>query len=275
MRKGLRTEREPGKLISEPYKDIPKEIVNVLEDLITPEDSYHQGHKRRMARTLDVLLKEKPKGKLLELGTSKVIPLSLQQLAPDLEVHVTDFDKDLPLSGTSTISIKDKTLKATTYRVDLETEVIPVEDATFDVVICCEVIEHMELDPMFMLAEINRVLKPNGKLILTTPNITSSRALYKMLRGTDPYFYMQYRHKPALYRHNYEYSEYSLRQVVKAAGFSGQVWTEDSFEDGVMEDITRLRQLGYPLTSIGDNIFATLTKTRGVVNRYPSVIYAD
>jgi len=262
-------------MISEPYKDIPKKIVDVLEVLITPEDSYHQNHKRRMARTLDVLLKEKPKGKLLELGTSKVIPLSLQQLAPDLEIHVTDFRKDLPLVGTSTIAIKDKTLEATTYRVDLETEEIPVEDGTFDVVICCEVIEHMELDPMFMLAEINRVLKPNGALILTTPNITSSRALYKMLRGTEPYFYMQYRHEPALYRHNYEYSENSIRQVTKAAGFSGQVWTEDSFEDGVMEDITRLRQIGYPLTSIGDNIFAVLTKTRGVVNRYPSVIYAD
>jgi hypothetical protein len=53
------------------------------------------------------------------------------------------------------------------------------------------------------------------------------------------------------------------------------VWTEDSFEDGVMEDVTRLRGLGYPLNSIGDNIFAILTKTRGVVNRFPSVIYAD
>lgn len=262
-------------MISEPYKDIPRKVVDVLEVLIAPEDSYHQNHKRRMARTLDLLLQEKPKGKLLELGTSKVIPLSLQQLAPDLEVHVTDFQQHLPTVGTSTISIKDKTLEAITYRIDLETEVIPAEDESFDVVLCCEVIEHMELDPMFMMAEINRVLKPNGKLILTTPNITSSRALYKMLRGTDPYFYMQYRHEPKFYRHNYEYSEYSIRQVTKAAGFSGRVWTEDSFEDGVMEDITRLRAIGYPLTSIGDNIFAVLTKTRGVVNRFPSVIYAD
>jgi ubiquinone/menaquinone biosynthesis C-methylase UbiE len=262
-------------LISEPYKDISQEVVDILEVLIAQEDSYHQNHKRRMARTLDLLLQEKPKGKLLELGTSKVIPLSLQQLAPDLEVHVTDFQKHLPTVGTSTVSIKDKTLEATTYRIDLETEPIPVEDETFDVVICCEVIEHMELDPMFMLAEVNRVLKPQGTLILTTPNITSSRALYKMLRGTEPYFYMQYRHKPALYRHNYEYSESSIRQVTKAAGFSGKVWTEDSFEDGVMEDVTRLRGLGYPLNSIGDNIFAILTKTRGVVNRFPSVIYSD
>lgn len=133
----------------------------------------------------------------------------------------------------------------------------------------------MEMDPMFMMSEINRVLKPNGLLILTTPNVASSRGLYKILRGEEPYFYMQYRKKPALYRHNYEYSESSIRIITKSSGFSGSIWTEDTFEDGVTEDIERLRKLGYPLVSVGDNIFAVVRKTRGVLNRHPSPVYSD
>lgn len=258
-------------MISNPYKDIPENIQRSLDSFIAPEDSYHQTHKRRIARTLDLLLQEKPKGKLLELGTGKVIPMSLQQLAPELEVHVTDFNLNKP--KVDTMLIEDR--KVSTYRIDLETQPIPVEDSTFDFVLCCEVIEHLELDPMFMMSEINRVLKPNGTLILTTPNITSSRALWKMLRGMDPYFYMQYRHKPKLYRHNYEYSEYSIREVVKAAGFTGRVWSEDSFEDPVMQDVYLLRTVGYPLESIGDNIFSVAKKKSSVIDRHPAIIYAD
>jgi ubiquinone/menaquinone biosynthesis C-methylase UbiE len=262
-------------MISEPYKDIPDSIVDVLETLISPEDYYHHTHKRRMARTLKTLLDQKPKGKLLELGTSKVIPLSLQQLAPELEVHVTDFNLDQPQSGQMSIQIGHYTREVPVYRVDLETQEIPVEDATFDLVVCTEVIEHLELDPMFMIAEINRVLKPQGILILTTPNITSSRALWKILRGFEPYFYMQYRHKPKLYRHNYEYSPIAITQILKAGGFDGSVWTEDSFEDGVTEDIEKLKAIGYSMSNRGDNIFVVAKKVNKVINRHPAVIYAD
>jgi len=45
---------------------------------------------------------------------------------------------------------------------------IPVENAFFDAVWSTEVIEHI-LDVHAFLMEINRVLKPNGLLVLTTP----------------------------------------------------------------------------------------------------------
>jgi ubiquinone/menaquinone biosynthesis C-methylase UbiE len=262
-------------MISEPYKDVPDSIVDVLESLISPEDSYHQVHKRRMARTLKTILDQKPKGTFLELGTSKVIPLSLQQLAPQLEVHVTDFNLELPQKEEMSLRVGELERTCPVYRIDLETQPLPVDDNTFDMVLCTEVIEHLELDPMFMIAEINRVLKPGGFLILTTPNITSSRAIWKILRGLEPYFYMQYRHKPKLYRHNYEYSPHSITQVLKAGGFDGSVWTEDSFEDGTLDDVEKLRKIGYPMSNIGDNIFAVAKKVNGVINRHPAAIYAD
>lgn len=58
---------------------------------------------------------------------------------------------------------------------------------TFDAVACLEVIEHL-LDPCLLLAEIHRVLRPKGQLILTTPNIRCFSNLYKLiLKGTFPH----------------------------------------------------------------------------------------
>ena len=46
---------------------------------------------------------------------------------------------------------------------------MPFEDSIFDIVYASEVIEHLE-DPKGFLSEISRVLKPRGKLLISTPN---------------------------------------------------------------------------------------------------------
>jgi ubiquinone/menaquinone biosynthesis C-methylase UbiE len=262
-------------MISDVYSGVPKEIRKVIDPLVSEGDDYHKVHYRRMARTLKVILDQNPKGKLLELGTSGLVPLALKKLTPELEVHVTDFDLSLPSSGEHTVSLCGQSTTLPCYRLNLEEEYIPVADETFDYVLCSEVVEHMEVDPMFMLSEVNRVLKPNGMLILSTPNIASSRNITKMLNGLDPYFYMQYRHTPSLYRHNYEYTVYSITSVVTSAGFNGSIWTEDTFEDPIMRDIDKLKEIGYTFKHIGDNIFVVARKIGPVVDRHPAVIYAD
>ncbi len=45
---------------------------------------------------------------------------------------------------------------------------IPVADESFDVVICSEVLEHT-LEPIKVIAELSRVLRPGGKLLVTAP----------------------------------------------------------------------------------------------------------
>jgi SAM-dependent methyltransferase len=47
---------------------------------------------------------------------------------------------------------------------------LPFQDASFDALVCMEGIEHFE-DQTGFLRECARVLKPGGRLILTTPNI--------------------------------------------------------------------------------------------------------
>lgn len=52
---------------------------------------------------------------------------------------------------------------------------LPIGDAEFDAVLCVEGIEHV-MDRHKTLSELRRVLKPGGRLILTTPNLLSVRA---------------------------------------------------------------------------------------------------
>ena len=260
---------------SSPFAGIDSDIESVLRELILPTDNYHQNHKRRMARTLQVLKDNKPKGRLLELGGSGVFTLAAKELFPDLEVEVTNFDSSQSLVHEFCPSMGKKYACFKAYNIDLETDSIPAENDSYDWVTCCEVIEHMEIDPMAMMWEINRVVKRGGSLLLTTPNVVSSRGIAKMLAGVEPYFYMQYRHDRSFYRHNYEYSIHSLMQVVQASGFDGSIWTEDCFEDGMPGPVNKLKKAGFEVNHVGDNIFVMAEKVGPVKDRHPRAIYAD
>ena len=55
---------------------------------------------------------------------------------------------------------------------------IGLPDASVDTVISCETIEHLP-DPVQALREFHRVLRPGGRLILTTPNYFGPFGLYR------------------------------------------------------------------------------------------------
>ncbi len=57
---------------------------------------------------------------------------------------------------------------------------IPLPDASFDVIISTEVIEHLE-NPRAMAREFSRLLKPGGKIVVTTPNQESLRSLISLI----------------------------------------------------------------------------------------------
>jgi SAM-dependent methyltransferase len=61
---------------------------------------------------------------------------------------------------------------APAYSVDVvgDARGIPFSDASVDVVLATQVLEHIP-DPIAVLAEIRRVLKPDGKLLLSVPSI--------------------------------------------------------------------------------------------------------
>ncbi|HHO75405.1 MAG TPA: class I SAM-dependent methyltransferase [Deltaproteobacteria bacterium] len=57
---------------------------------------------------------------------------------------------------------------------------LPFEDASFDYVVCVEGIEHTE-NPYNAIREISRILKPGGRLVITTPNYLNIERRLKFL----------------------------------------------------------------------------------------------
>jgi SAM-dependent methyltransferase len=73
------------------------------------------------------------------------------------------------------------------YRAILsQCDPIPLPDATGDLVICTEVLEHVP-DPIQFLGELIRVAKPGGRIIVTVPDARSEQ----FLAATAPAYYFQ------------------------------------------------------------------------------------
>jgi ubiquinone/menaquinone biosynthesis C-methylase UbiE len=88
---------------------------------------------------------------------------------------------------------------------------IPLRETLFDKVICSEVIEHI---PHYQAAlrEIQRVLVPGGRLVVTTPNLNSMYGVERRLR--DSVLPLVGRGD---WRASHPYDEWKSRREVKAA----------------------------------------------------------
>jgi 2-polyprenyl-3-methyl-5-hydroxy-6-metoxy-1,4-benzoquinol methylase len=105
------------------------------------------------------------KGDLLEIGCGEGRGIDL--LAP-LATFYSAIDKIAEIEA----KIKSKFPAAKFYNMNVP-PFSGIADASFDTIVSFQVIEHIEDDKGF-LQEIHRVLKPGGKAILSTPNITMS-----------------------------------------------------------------------------------------------------
>lgn len=69
---------------------------------------------------------------------------------------------------------------------------LPFQDDAFDLIIACEIIEHL-YDTDFFLSELRRILRKGGIIILTTPNLVSLVNRIKILFGKYPSFVPEYK----------------------------------------------------------------------------------
>lgn len=89
---------------------------------------------------------------LLQHGAAKIIPADIDPAALE---HTL-----LQLSDFSPERVEP---------VQVGEDVIPLADDAVDVIVCMETIEHVKNDKNFV-KELNRVLKPGGVLLISTPN---------------------------------------------------------------------------------------------------------
>ena len=246
----------------------------IAQEVGATRNPYFRSHLERYRHTLEALEAWMPgrRRTALEMGTTWVFAVLLKNWLGLSEVDVTDWQPDGASAGIRDLTVLGNSLR--TFSLDLESEPLPVENDRYDLVLCCEVLEHLDVDPMFMLAEINRTLAPGGRLLLTTPNSTSARNATKILNGYAPHFFMKYNKDRSPYRHNIEYGPDQVAGLLNAAGLHVErIWTADTFEAPVPEMIQQMKALGYPVAMRGDNMFVVATKTGPVVDRYPPIIY--
>ena len=72
------------------------------------------------------------------------------------------------------------------YNADVDLASLPFESNTFDFVFCGDIIEHL-YNPNHLLKEVSRILKPHGKVLITTPNLGAWHARLLLLLGYQPY----------------------------------------------------------------------------------------
>ena len=102
-------------------------------------------------------------------------------------------------------------------RCDVESEPVPFESDLFDVVLFNELFEHLRINPIFTLGEVLRVLRPGGKMLLSTPNLRSLRGLKNLLLHHQAHavsggVYEQWRKLETL-GHMGHVREYTVREV--------------------------------------------------------------
>lgn len=66
------------------------------------------------------------------------------------------------------------------YKVNLNIEGLPFEDSYFDSVTCLATLQYV-YDVIFALREFNRILQPDGELVLTVPNMRTYRRIVKLV----------------------------------------------------------------------------------------------
>ncbi len=100
----------------------------------------------------------------------------------------------------------------------------------WDIICFCEVFEHLISSPIKALLHINKMLKKNGILIMSTPNVNRLENVAKMIAGAN--IYDPFSGYGCYGRHNREYNKHELNQLLLLTGFE----IEEMFSQNVHKE---------------------------------------
>ena len=239
---------------------------------------YFEAHLARYVATLLLLPKAAPGQRLLELGPAfPHLTPALAKIKGYEVVGSGTWNGAARLDHCVCAADGDERHVFPMHNFDLESDGWPFEEGSFDAILACDVLEHLTRDPMLVLQQINRVLKPEGLLLLTTSNIASAKSVASVLRGDSPYVFGQYiPGGAALDRHNREYTPAELERVMRLAGFAPvRLQTQNSWGGGYGAVLRQLLNLGMPVTHRGDDILLLSRKRENPQERFPEELYCN
>jgi glycosyltransferase involved in cell wall biosynthesis/predicted SAM-dependent methyltransferase len=245
--------------------------------------SYIETHRTRFEKTLAITPRGTADDRILEMGAYMQITPALKTRLGYGEVRGCYYGPAGSVQHKSAMSSSGEQFECDIDLFNAEKNRFPYKDEWFSTVLCCELLEHLVEDPMFMMCEINRVLKPGGHLVLTTPNIASIRAISAILQGYHPGFFPAYI-RPAREgeeveaRHNREYTPKEVSMLLRDAGFETVLLETGEFRDELHPEHEWVLHLfqQYQLSAElrGDGIYAVGRKTGAVRERYPNWLYS-
>jgi glycosyltransferase involved in cell wall biosynthesis/SAM-dependent methyltransferase len=251
----------------------------------TPPESgarqYVERHLSRLERTLAITPPAKNGDRVLEMGAYLQITPALKIQLGYEEVRGCYYGPAGESHHRSAISESGETFECRIDLFDAERDCFPYSNDYFATVLCCELLEHLNSDPLHMMSEINRILKPGGCLVLTTPNIASLRALAGILQGFHPQLFSSYiRPKNGVVdaRHAREYTPGEIRQLLEDSGFEVTLLETGPFRDEPKPEYAWVQHLldRYYLTPEhrGEGIYAVGRKIGTMRSRYPDWLYS-
>jgi glycosyltransferase involved in cell wall biosynthesis/SAM-dependent methyltransferase len=245
-------------------------------------ERYLETHHTRLVKTIEITPPGGPGDSVLEMGAYLQITPALKTRLGYGEVRGCYFGKLGQVNRRAVTSKSGETFECCVDLFDAESDPYPYPDEHFTTVLCCELIEHLFHDPMHLMGEVNRILKPGGHFVLTTPNVASLRGISAILQGYHPGFFPAYL-RPSDSgeqdaRHNREYTPREVRQLFENSGFAVTLLETGEFRDAPHPEFGWIQHLlkRYWLEADlrGDGIYAVGRKTGLVHERYPEWLYS-
>ena len=178
------------------------------------ENDYLAKARDRMDRTFDLIAPEVVGRSILDVGASPFYLLFRAKALGALSCRGVYFTNDThPLKRYDQIYSVYGAIDIS--HANIETDNLPCDDNSVDVLTACEILEHCEYFPFRFASEIRRVLRPGGLLCLTVPNVHSIANILKLIFQRN--IYMKYRSDPTG-RHKHEYCMWELEAFIGYLG---------------------------------------------------------
>jgi SAM-dependent methyltransferase len=221
------------------------------------------------------------RGNCLELGANPYFTTILLQEFTELQLTLANyFGPQFPAVAQQTVLCQtlageQQSKELSFHHFNIESQAFPFGDATFDCVLFCEIIEHLQMDPAAVIREIKRVLKPDAILVLTTPNVARLENVARLLSGAN--VYDPYSGYGPYGRHNREYNRDDLFLLLDYCGFELEVMFTADVHDNRAESYVDIRPLvdllEFRQHDLGQYIFVRGRNARPSKTKRPLFLY--